>query len=172
MRENLSNIVSHDIGNSPALNGLSLCGPVGFVIPWKDILLKYADSRQKRLHDIDLRIMGTFLYRSEIMYAVLVEYFASEEYFTWKVYSTVGFRRDRPYGVRRTWDHISFGFNCPTSNLGILPQLCNIIGKRATHNMPLSRSAYYEIRTSEAKIPSKNILGLLKNKTRHRSLNN
>lgn len=61
------------IGNSNAIDGDSLCGPVGFVTPWKDILEQYAISRQKSLDDIiELRNLGTYLYTKEIMFAVLV----------------------------------------------------------------------------------------------------
>lgn len=61
-----------EIGNSPAFNGPSLCGPLGFVTEWKDILGQYAISRQANVDDIELRVLGTFLYTKEIMYAVLV----------------------------------------------------------------------------------------------------
>lgn len=60
------------IGNSAAFNGLSLCGPIGFVIKWEAILQQYAVSRQKCFDDVEFRTFGTFRYRSEIMYAVLV----------------------------------------------------------------------------------------------------
>lgn len=72
--DNLPNIWNEfeDTGNSPALNGPSICGPVGFVSPWKSILQQYAISRQRILNDLEFRTMGTFRYRAEIMYAVLV----------------------------------------------------------------------------------------------------
>lgn len=61
-----------DLGNSTAFGGQSLCGPVGFAIKWKNILNHYAASRGSSLQDVECRILGTFKYRSEIMYAVLV----------------------------------------------------------------------------------------------------
>lgn len=63
---------NRDVGNSSAFNGPSLCGPVGFVISWEDILSQYTLSRQRSLDEIELRILGTFIYKREIMYAVLV----------------------------------------------------------------------------------------------------
>lgn len=74
VNRNLPNIwnESDDILNSSALNGNSFCGPIGFLIEWDDILEQYAASRRKTIDDVELRILGTFRYKSEIMYAVLV----------------------------------------------------------------------------------------------------
>lgn len=71
---NLPNVdmEKYDIGNSPAFNGNSLCGPVGIVVKWCDILDAYASSRQKPITDIEYRVPGTFLYKREIMYGILV----------------------------------------------------------------------------------------------------
>lgn len=59
-------------GESQVFSGPSLCGPLGFVTSWVDMLKQYAISRQSALHQIEYRVLGTFLYRKEIMYAVLV----------------------------------------------------------------------------------------------------
>ncbi|KAE9550687.1 hypothetical protein FO519_006109 [Halicephalobus sp. NKZ332] len=60
------------LGNSPAFRGDSICGPIGFSISWKDILNQYAENRGCDRNEVQLRVLGTFRYRSEIMYAVLV----------------------------------------------------------------------------------------------------
>lgn len=60
------------IGESAAFGGPSLCGPLGFVTLWADILKQYAISRQSNVNNIEFRVLGTFRYRKEIMYAVLV----------------------------------------------------------------------------------------------------
>lgn len=71
--DNLPNIdPNNEIGSSPSFNGKSLCGPVGFVISFSDILGCYASSRGKGQEELELRILGTFLYKREIMYAILV----------------------------------------------------------------------------------------------------
>ncbi len=72
--ESLPNIwnVFNDMGNSSPFNGKTICGPFGFVISWSDILDQYAVNRGKNRHDVELRILGTFLYTKEIMYAILV----------------------------------------------------------------------------------------------------
>lgn len=62
----------YNIGSSPCINGESLCGPVGFVVKWKDILEQYAKGRQGEIKDIEFRNLGTYLYRKEIMFAVMV----------------------------------------------------------------------------------------------------
>lgn len=67
------------IYDSSAVGGPSLCGPIGFVAPWKDILEEYARGRRETSNEgassevkIQLRNLGTYRYRKEIMYAVLV----------------------------------------------------------------------------------------------------
>ncbi|KAG4071727.1 hypothetical protein HA402_011881 [Bradysia odoriphaga] len=176
-----------DIGNSSALNGRSFCGPIGFAIEWEDILEQYAISRQTNIDDIELRTLGTFRYRAEIMYAVLVcvrgdtgveqypiigaggteafELGTNREYFTWKVYSTVGFTSRRNGQVDWTWDHLAFGFHCPTSDLIIEPRLCDITHKISTKNMPSSRSRRDEIRAQEAMVAPEQLLFRLRRKT-------
>lgn len=71
---NLPNIWNdfEDIGNSSALKGDSFCGSVGFAIKWEGILGQYASSRRILFDRVELRTLGTFRYRAEIMYAVLV----------------------------------------------------------------------------------------------------
>uniref|UniRef100_A0A914QFT5 Uncharacterized protein n=1 Tax=Panagrolaimus davidi TaxID=227884 RepID=A0A914QFT5_9BILA len=58
--------------NSPAFKGESLCGPIGFIVPWKNILEEYAKSREKKFSQIQLKTFGTFFYSREIMYAIIV----------------------------------------------------------------------------------------------------
>lgn len=67
------------IGNSGAIDGASICGPIGFVAPWKHILKQYVNARRESLSEgvssgieLELRNLGTFLYKREIMYGVLV----------------------------------------------------------------------------------------------------
>ncbi|KAG4072458.1 hypothetical protein HA402_004390 [Bradysia odoriphaga] len=151
------------IGNSAALNGSSICGPIGFAVSWKDILEQYANGRRNEAK-IELRNLGTYLYKREIMFAVLVcmesdfkdnrfpvitfddgtEAFRGSPYsddFTWKVYSTISHSAGRTLnGHPRTWDHLTFGFYCPTPNLNIPAQCCRIIGKTADKYRPRSRS--------------------------------
>jgi len=140
------------IGNSPAIEEKSLCGPVGFVINWTDVLKQYAFGRQRIVEDIELRNVGTFLYRKEIMFSVLVcmkgdlsvdrfpvitdetDAFSGSsqsDSFIWKVYSTGYWGQNVPPNVHGTWDHLAFCFNCPTSNLNIQPQVCSITEKKS-----------------------------------------
>lgn len=60
------------IGTSPAIDGKPLCGPIGFVVSWRDILEQYAVGRQKNLNDVELRIFTTDLFIKEIMFSILV----------------------------------------------------------------------------------------------------
>lgn len=71
---NLPNVDTRyfDIGNSPALKGDSLCGPIGIVVRWHDILSEYARSRGSIVTDVELRVLGTFRYSKEIMFGILV----------------------------------------------------------------------------------------------------
>ncbi len=59
--------------------------------------------------------------------------------FIWKVYSTVGYSKKRPFGVVWTWDHLAFGFNCPTSPFQIDPKFCTITTKECEDSKPMSR---------------------------------
>lgn len=59
--------------------------------------------------------------------------------FSWKVYSTIGYSELRPDSVFWSWDHLTFGFYCPSSNLNIEPKFCRITKKKATKKRPLSR---------------------------------
>lgn len=70
--DNWKNDYSAAFGESPAFEGPSLCGPIGLVSSWEYILSQYARSRQSTLQQIEFRVFGTFLYRKEIMFAVLV----------------------------------------------------------------------------------------------------
>lgn len=84
--------------------------------------------------------------------------------FIWKVYSTIGFSSERSCDADWTWDHLSFGFNFPTSNLSLPPQLCGIIGKDATKYKPLSRADPDRLRTGEEMIASPALINRLKDK--------
>lgn len=62
---------------SPAMGGSLLCGPIGFVAKWKDILDEYVKERGETAGEalsfkLELRNLGTYRYPKEIMYAVLV----------------------------------------------------------------------------------------------------
>lgn len=85
----------------------------------------------------------------------------TDEYFLWKVYSTVGFSENRPSGVDWTWDHISFGFNCPRSNLYLPPKDCVLTTKECTSNIPMSRSLQYEYRSLENRTALPNLIDQL-----------
>lgn len=78
----------------------------------------------------------------------------------------------RPMGVEWTWDHISFGFNCPTSDLNIQPQFCSIVRKNSTENVPLSRTEKYEDRkrTPECMVASLHLIDCLEAKIRRARL--
>lgn len=60
------------IGHSPPFDGESGCGPKGFIVSWRNILEAYAASRDQEADDVEIRIFGTFRYKTEIRYAVLV----------------------------------------------------------------------------------------------------
>ncbi|XP_037024528.1 uncharacterized protein LOC119066275 [Bradysia coprophila] len=164
IENNLPNVdmAEFDIGNSPAFKGDSMCGPIGIVVKWRDIRTEYARSRGGIVTDVEFRILGTFLYTKEIMFGVLVcmkgdvavrdvfplidaaetEAFAfcSPHEFIWKVYSTVSYSDARPSNVFWTWDHLAFGFYCPTTDLIIRDQFCGFTTKKATNHRPMSRS--------------------------------
>lgn len=84
--------------------------------------------------------------------------------FIWKVYSTIGFSDDRPSHVDWTWDHLSFGFNFPTSELSLPPQLCGIMEREANPYKPLSRGDQYRRRTQEEMIASPYLMNRLNDK--------
>lgn len=145
---------------SPAVGGPPLCGPVGFVAPWKDLLKRYAEARRETASKvsssaIEIRNLGTYLYIREIMFAVLVCIegditdncfpvikpedkteaisFPSRSYddFIWKVYSTVS--------CNTTWDHLTFAFYCPNANFNIQPEIFSIKDQVADKYRPKSR---------------------------------
>lgn len=70
--EEIKNKFEKSLGNSPAFNGESAFGPIGFVVSWKNILNEYARNRNLPFSKVDLRIFGTFLYSAEIMYSIIV----------------------------------------------------------------------------------------------------
>lgn len=69
---NVSLLYKNQLSTSAAFKGESGCGPVGFTVSWEKILNEYAMSRKEIKSAVQLRIFGTFKYKSEIMYTILV----------------------------------------------------------------------------------------------------
>lgn len=74
VKSNLPNLLDNfgDLGNSEPFNGKGKCGPVGFTLPFKDILEQYVRSRGTDLDKLQLKVFGTFRYSAEVMFAILV----------------------------------------------------------------------------------------------------
>lgn len=81
--------------------------------------------------------------------------------FIWKVYGTTC--RQHIPNVHGSWDHLTFAFYCPTSNLDIQPQLCSIVEKYADKYRPRSRENSQE-RNPEDRFPDQHIIAHLKRK--------
>uniref|UniRef100_A0AC34Q0W2 Uncharacterized protein n=1 Tax=Panagrolaimus sp. JU765 TaxID=591449 RepID=A0AC34Q0W2_9BILA len=60
------------LANSPAFKGDSRCGPIGFMVPWDNILKEYARSRGCPVAELELRIFGTCHFSAEIMFTIIV----------------------------------------------------------------------------------------------------
>lgn len=89
----------------------------------------------------------------------------NQEFFTWDVYSTVGFSDRRTPGVNWCWDHISFGFYCPNHTTFIIqPCCCRIIQKNSTNRKPFSRTELNKERTDEERTASVQVVSDLEQK--------
>ncbi|KAJ6644368.1 hypothetical protein Bhyg_09337, partial [Pseudolycoriella hygida] len=126
--------------------GASLCGPIGIIVEYDDILHEYANSRRSNVSNVELRILGTFLYKSEIMYAILVCIRGDAGVQSYPLINEAGTEAFQPKGHYFIW------------KLYIEPTMCEIIKKKCTIFKPLSRSEHGTFRNPDEMIASEELI--------------